>query len=75
MAREKPQIGQRLLARGPHRVEGEPDVDGVITEIVDDQRVRVQEEKYDTPTTIKIDGGWFLLTIAGIVIVGVGSGF
>jgi hypothetical protein len=54
--------GMRLIARGPDRINGTPDVDGIIIGVrPDDGMVLVKEKHWDTPTVLNPNGGWFLL--------------
>lgn len=71
MSAESYPPGDRFVARGPNAVEGKPDVDGTIVDTRDDGRVLVQEDGYDTPTPVKVDGGWLSIMVAGVAVVGI----
>lgn len=62
-------VGDHLIARGPRRITGKPDVDGVIVEVREKGRlVMVQEDAYNDPTPVNnsLRAGWISLIIFGI---------
>lgn len=63
MSTERFVKGKRLVARGPHRIVGNPDVDGIIVGMRG-RLVLVQERHWPTPTPVKPDGGWFSLIVS-----------
>lgn len=61
------EVGDRLVARGPRRITGRPDVEGRIVEVREKGRlVMVQEDGYSTPTAVNIGPavGWIVLTVS-----------
>ncbi len=64
--------GKRFRAWGPNRTgrNDPPDVDGTIIG-GDGERIVVQESQYDTPTSVKLNGGWYaiLVTAACVALV------
>lgn len=67
-------VGDRLVARGPHRLTGKPDIAGFIVSVDEKTKtVMVQEKKYKrrkhTTTSISLSSGWCSLSINGVEIV------
>lgn len=62
------EVGDHLVARGPRRITGKPDVEGRVVEARGNGIVMVQEKRYRTPTAVNIYGGWFILTVSALAI-------